>query len=685
MTNDRMGGISIGVDVGGTFTDVLAFDKSRGTFRAVKVPSTPEDQSKGFVHGIEAVGADLAHVDEVVHGTTVATNAVLERKGARCGLITTRGFRDLLELGRRTRPQPYGMFGYFEPLIDRELRREVTERMSAQGDIVRPLDESEVSEVVRELIEAGTEALVIHFLHSYANPIHEQRCAAIACKLWPNPFVTTGSGILAEMREFERGSTAAINGYVQPRMSRYIGNIARRLVDNGLASELLVTQSNGGAIAASLVTDHAVRTVLSGPAAGAIAAAEIARQAGYPDVITGDMGGTSFDAALIIDGTPAISADKDIAYGLPIRVPMVDIHTIGAGGGSIARVNSAGLLQIGPESAGSFPGPIGYGRGGTEPTITDANLLLGRLNPQNLTGARPADLGAIERVIAERIGCPLGLSVMDAAAAMVRIADIQMAAALRLVSVERGHDPRRFAYLPFGGAGPLHAVALARELGIPTVIVPRFPGLTSALGCLLANLRHDFVQTINRPLDEVTAADMDHVLSEQRAAGERLLERESASIQSIEVRAEAELHYQGQIHMLGVPVQALGADPVAIGRAFEMAFKARFAIELPTMTVVVANLRTAIFGRRAPIDLMAFAPKDHGLPQHPAATRPVWFAGSVVPTPVYRREDLAIGVQFRGPAIVEQMDTTVVLDPATSARVDRLGNLVLSLDPEGNP
>lgn len=671
--------MSIGVDVGGTFTDVLLFDKARGTFRTAKVPSTPEDQSNGFINGIEAVGVDLARVDDVVHGTTVATNAVLERKGARCGLLTTRGFRDILELGRRTRPYSYGMYGYFEPLIDREFRREVSERMSPHGKVISPLDEDEVRGVVSALLAAGAEALVIHFLHAYANPAHERRCAEIARGIWPNGFITTGSAILSEMREFERGSTAAINGYVQPRMSRYISNIDRRLKAGGLRNELLVTQSNGGAVAASLVKDNAVRTVLSGPAAGAIAAAEISSQAGYPDVITGDMGGTSFDAALIVGGTPAVSSDKDVAYGLPIRVPMVDIHTIGAGGGSIARINKAGLLQIGPESAGSFPGPIGYGRGGTASTITDANLLLGRLNPKGMTSAAPADLAAIEHAIVRDVGKPLDLSAVEAAAAMIKVADIQMAAALRLVSIERGYDPRRFAYLPFGGAGPLHAVALARELRIPTVIVPRYPGLTSALGCLLANLRHDYVQTINRPLNDVSAADIADVLAQQADAGRGLLEKESAALISVEFLRTAEIHYQGQIHMLTITVSER-PDTAVLARDFEAAFKSRFAIELPGMTMVLANLRTAVIGKRAPIDLSAFASDTPTESTAPAASRSVWFEGGYMETPIYRREALAVGQSIQGPAIVEQMDTTVVLDPRTRGDVDRSGNLILTIN-----
>src|ERR1043165_8160286 len=366
----------IGVDVGGTFTDLLALDPEHGIFRVAKVPSTPEDQSVGFIDGLAALETDLAAVAALVHGTTVATNAVLERKGARCGLITTAGFRDVLELGRRTRPNPYGMTGSFEALIPRDLRAEVPER----------IDEAAVRREVHRLREHGAEALVIHFIHAYANPAHEQRCAQIAREIWPNQFVTLGSDVLREVREFERGSTAALNGYAQPIVSRYLGRLSQNLRGAGLRNELLVMQGNGGMMAAGTAIDLAVHTIMSGPAAGAIAAARIGAQAGHPNLVACDMGGTSFDVTLIAAGEPALSAEKDIAYGVPLRVPLVDIHTIGAGGGSIARITRAGLLQVGPESAGAHPGPIAYGRGGTAATVTDANLLLGRLNPDRLTG-----------------------------------------------------------------------------------------------------------------------------------------------------------------------------------------------------------------------------------------------------------------------------------------------------------
>src|SRR5580693_6677575 len=671
----------IGVDVGGTFTDLLALDPERGVFRVAKVLSTPEDQSVGFIDGLSVLETDLAAVAALVHGTTVATNAVLERKGARCGLITTAGFRDVLELGRRTRPNQYGMTGSFEALTPRDLRAGVPERIDAAGRVLTPLDELAVRQEVRRLCERGAEALVIHFIHAYANPAHEQRCGEIAREIWPNRFVTLGSEILREVREFERGSTAAFNGYVQPIVSRYLGRLSQNLRNAGLSNELLVMQGNGGMMAASTAIDLAVHTVMSGPAAGAIAAARIGVQAGHPNLVTCDMGGTSFDVSLIAAGEPALSAEKDIAYGVPLRVPLVDIHTIGAGGGSIARITRAGLLQVGPESAGARPGPIAYGRGGTAVTVTDANLVLGRLNPDRLTGvAAGAPMGRIAAALEEQIGVPLGLDRIAAAAAILAVTTNQLAHAIRLVSVEKGHDPRDFALFAFGGAGPLHAIEIARELGIPTVLVPRFPGITSGLGCVLAPVRHDFVQSTGQPLADVTSAQIDGRFANQAATGRRLLDQDGVPLAEIVVRHEVDLLFHGQSHVFRVQVTAPDFDPCAVLADFIERYKARVDIELPEMTAMLVNLRTTVIGRRAPVDLAIFAPAidGSGAPQ-PSGVRQVRFDGGWFDTAIFDRASLGRGARLAGPAIVEQPDTTVVIDPGATAVVDALGNLVISV------
>ena len=674
-----------GIDVGGTNTDLLMVDADTGTFRVAKVPSDVEDQSGGVMSALEAAGADLAAVGSVIHGTTIATNAVLERKGARCGLITTRGFRDVLELGRRTRPRNYGMTGSFEALIDRELRLEVDERMDARGRELVPLDEEQLRAALGQLRDFGAEAVVIHFLHSYTNPAHEERAAEIARELWPNDYVTISSEILREVREFERGSTAAINAFVQPVLSRYLGRLSDRLGAAGFPHGLQVMQGNGGIMAAEIAERTPVQTVMSGPAAGAIAAAHIGHQAGMANLIACDMGGTSFDVSLIRDGVPAVTAEKDIAYGVPVRVPMVDIHTIGAGGGSIAFVDAGGILRVGPESAGATPGPVCYGRGGTRPTVTDANVMLGRIDPAALSGIDAASgRDAVERALVEHVGRPLGLDAREAAAAILAVAGNQLASAIRLVSIEKGHDPRDFALFPFGGAGALHAVALARELGVPRVLVPRFPGITSALGCVLADVRHDFVHTLWRRLAEVDPADAESVLAAQAAEGRALIERERVPITGVEVIHEADLLYRGQSHVFRVAVPGRGFTHEGVAAALAERYKERFHIELHEMRPVLASLRTTVIGRRRAFDLeLLGGASAEAASAEPVARRAVYFGDESVETPIYARERLGPGARITGPAIVQQSDATIVIDPGATATLDRLGNLVIEVGKAG--
>ena len=671
----------LGVDVGGTFTDLLLVDQASGAMRIAKVPSTPADQSEGFMAGLAALGEAAGGFETVVHGTTVGTNAVLERKGVRCALITTRGFRDTLELGRRTRPNPWGMVGRFEPIVPRERRFEVTERVDAAGAAITPLDEDEVREAAEAARAAGAEALVIHFIHAYLNPAHERRAGAIAREVWPGVPVTLGSDILREVREFERGSTAALNGYIQPIMTRYLARIASRLRAGAVESELLVMQGNGGMMSAAIAGEKAVQTVMSGPAAGAIAAARLGAAAGFPNLISCDMGGTSFDIAMVQGGVPATTTEKDIAYGMPLRVPMVDIQTIGAGGGSIARVDEGGILRVGPESAGAVPGPICYGRGGQDVTVTDANLLLGRIDPRAIGGLeRPPDIDALCRIVRERIAGPLGLDETEAAAAILRVVDHQMAGAARLVSVDKGHDPRDFALFAFGGAGPMHATAIARELGVPHVLVPRFPGITSALGCVLADVRHDFVRTLHQPLEEVDAAEADRILAEQAAEGRALLAGEGVTVAAVEVAHEADLFYRGQSHVFRVPVGEGGFDAAGLRESFAALYRERFDIVLPEMPPILVNLRTAVCGVRPPLDL-SLADADAGASAEgaPVETRPVHFDGAWVETPVYRREDLPGDAAIAGPAVIQQLDTTILVEPGSEARADALGNLVIAV------
>jgi len=672
-----------GIDVGGTFTDLIAFDDATGEVRVAKVPTTPDNQAAGVLAALEQAGLALPELDAIIHGTTATTNALLERRLPRVGLITTAGFRDVLELGRRTRPTPYGLTGTFVPLVPRELRCEVPERLDASGEVLVPLDEAAVAAAVRQLLAAGCESLAIHFLHSYRNPAHELRAGEIARALWPNGWVTLGHAVLSEYREYERGVAAAVNASVQPVLHRYLARLREGLAAGGFRRELLVMQGNGGTSAASVAHEFAVSSVMSGPASGVIAAAATGQAAGLPRLITYDMGGTSSDVALVEDGRPRLSAELELEYAMPIHVPMVDVHTIGAGGGSIARIDDAGLLQVGPRSAGARPGPVCYGRGGTEPTITDANLALGRLDPGRLLAVdTPVTLARVREVIERRIGEPTGLDADAAAAAILRVANDRMAGAIRMVSLARGYDPRDFALFAFGGAGPLHACALARELGIPRVLIPARPGLTNALGCAVADLRHDFVRTLNIPVPELPADLVGRVLESQVAEGRDMLDREGVAVESVDTLFEADLQFQGQSHLLTIPLASAGVTGAEIQSAFEQAYWHRFQVELPEVRAVLVNLHTAVIGRRRTLSL-------HALGQgQPAASleaalrtrRPVWFDGGWCDTPVYPRDALPRDAVFPGPAIVEQLDTTTVVEPGFTARRDPLGNLLLETD-----
>ncbi len=673
-----MAGQIIGVDVGGTFTDLVLIDGA-GTAHIAKVPTTPENQAFGVLAAIGETGAALSAVRTVIHGTTATTNALLERKLARVGLLTTRGFRDVLELGRRTRPQPYGLKGRFEPLIPRELRLEVSERIDADGDVIEPLNADDVRTGCEFLLARGCEALVIHFLHAYRNPVHERHAAEIADEIWPNRFITMGHAILSEYREYERGVTAAVNAAVQPVLHRYLSRLGDDLAQQGYGHDLLVMQGNGGTVSAGVVTERAVNTVMSGPASGVMAAAHTGARAGYANLLTYDMGGTSCDVGLIRDAIPQVSSELELEYAMPIHVPMVDVHTIGAGGGSIARIDEAAMLQVGPESAGAIPGPICYGRGGTRPTITDANLALGRLNPETLLAVdRAVTLDDVRDAILRQIGKPLGLDADDAAAAILQIANTRMAGALRIVSLARGHDPRDFALFAFGGAGPLHAVALARELGIPKVLVPARPGITNAIGCVVADVRHDYVNTVNTPLDVLDMREVRMIVEEQMAEGRLAIEREGVEIESVTDVFDADMQFQGQSHILTVPIPGSRVTRDELRQLFERAYWDRFAVELPEIRPVLVNLHTAVIGRRAHADVAALAaPAPAGA--GPSARRRVWFPDGWRDTPVYRRSGIGRGASLDGPAIVEQMDSTIVIEPGCRAEADALGNLIVSL------
>ncbi|RWE28549.1 MAG: hydantoinase/oxoprolinase family protein [Mesorhizobium sp.] len=681
---DSLGSVVAGIDVGGTFTDLLLIDgKDGGKVYLAKTPTTVDNQAFGVVSALGATGFPVDGIDLIVHGTTTTTNAVLERRLARTGMITTRGFRDVIELGRRTRPQPYGMTGTFVPVIPRNLRLEVSERVEASGAIRTPLDEAEMRDAVQALIAAGCESLVIHFLHSYANPSHERRAAEIAAEFWPNGYITTGHALLSEAREFERGVTASVNASVQPILERYVERLRKELADKGYARDFLIMNGNGGMISARFVTRESAKTVMSGPASGVIAAAYTGKRAGFENLVTYDMGGTSTDVALIRNAEPAVSNEIEIEYAMPIHVPMVAVHTVGAGGGSIARVDAAGLIQIGPESAGANPGPICYGRGGVEPTITDANLVLGRLAPKKLLAVdNPVTSERVTGIFEDRIGKATGLSGVEAAGAVLRLGNMKMAGAIRMVSVSRGHDPRDFALFAFGGAGPLHATALARELGLPKVLVPARPGITNALGCVVADLRHDFVNTINQPVALLDEAQLHQVLERHWNEGEELIAKEAVKPATIRVTHSADMQFVGQTHIVNVQLPSSSVTRAALQGLFEKAYFARFKVELPEIRANLVNLNTSVTGVRPAIDLSRLIDpvgRAKTLKEARREIRPVWYAGHWHDTPVYIREKLPLDAVIEGPAILEQMDATTVLEPGDRARCDADGNIIIDI------
>ncbi len=675
----------VGVDVGGTFTDLFFLDAAAGRFRTAKVPSNRGDEAVGFLEGLKTFGP-VAQLGSIVHGTTVGTNALLERKGARTALITTRGFRDVLEMRRRDRRHTWGLWGDFVPVIDRDLRFEVTERVLADGTIRDAVDLNEVSAAASAARAAGAEALAIVFINAYANPANEQAALAAARAVWPNDDIVSSSQILPEIREFERTSTTALNAYLQPVVGGYLKKLDDALHGEGFSGRFHIVQSNGGVMSTATARRLPVRTALSGPAAGVIAAASIARAAGYPNVITGDLGGTSFDVSLVVDGKTSLAAQTTIDFGLVIRTPMIEISTIGAGGGSIAHVDAGGLLQVGPESAGSRPGPVAYGQGNTRPTLTDANIVLGRINADRPIGGKlkRLDVEAAKAAIEEHVARPLGIGTMEAAEAIVRIADGRMAGAIRLVSIERGHDPSGFAAVPFGGGGALHAGALIKDVGLKCALVPRYPGVTSALGCVIADIRHDQVQTLNLTLDALDEAALDRRMVAEADEARAVVEAAGLAVERIDVVFELDMHYVGQTHTVAVPLPVdirdgtTGIDRSVVSAAFDRAYKEQFSRLLPGVPAKIVNLRTAAIGRRPAFDLKALAPRGEGsIEAARTGARPVWFAGAWHDTAIYARLDLPVGAVIHGPAILEQPDATTLVDPDLVARVDALGNVIV--------
>ena len=670
----------IGVDIGGTNTDLIFVDAAAGRLVTAKVPTTSGDQALGLVDGLAALHVDLSEVDLLIHGTTVATNAAIERKGARCGLITTEGFRDVLELRRRDRPQTYGLRAEFEPLIPRRDRLEVPERVSAEGSVLVPVDVAAVEAAARALRDQGCEVLVIAFLHAYANPEHERQARAAAQKVWPNDDIVIASDVLPALREFERTSTAVINGYVQPLIRRYLESVGTKLGAAGLRRDLLVVQSNGGVMAAPLAARFGANTILSGPAAGVTAAVAISRELGIRNSVSCDIGGTSLDICIIRDGAPGLTQQKSLGFGLPLALPMLDIEAVGAGGGSLARINRAGLLQVGPESAGSHPGPVCYGRGGSTPTVTDACLVLGLLDPEAAIGktrGAAMDRELARAAVADCIGGPLGTTAEGGAEAILTVVGAKMAGHVRRKLLERGLDPREFSLVAFGGAGPLHANRLLREVGLAQVVVPYYPGITSAMGCVLSRLRHDFLRTVNKPLSRLGGATLADICAEHVATGRMLLRDEGAAPDAIETGLGADMCYAGQSNVISVAFsEEEAASWDGVRRAFERAYAERYGRLLDGVDAVLVNTRVTVSSRAGLSTLSELISLPAGGAPQPRHTD-IFFGGRWIAAKLLDRHGLPAGSVTEGPALLLQADSTTFVEPGYRATVHPTGNILL--------
>ena len=682
---------TIGVDVGGTFTDFHARNEVSGKEIVFKRPSTPHDPGEAILKGLEemeqAHELHLTEVTRIAHGTTVATNALIQRKGATIAAVATKGFRDLLEIGRQVRPHMYDLnLDKPAPLASETMRFEVSERLNWQGKVVIPLTDAEVKKVAQEVVDSGAEAVAICFLFAYLNPTHERKLRDAILTLKPNMRISLASDVQPEFREYERFQTTAINAYLQPLLASYVEQLAKGLTNSVGSATLGINQSSGGLMSAERTAAFPVRTALSGPAAGAVGAAHIARDAERPFVITLDMGGTSADVALITDGDTEITFQRDVA-GFPIRLAMVDIDTVGAGGGSIAWFERDGLLKVGPISAGAVPGPACYGQGGTEPTVTDANLVLGRLSEAGLLDGtlplnRESAISAVQS-IADRIG----VSLEEASLGILAIAVSNMSRSVRRMSVERGHDPRDFTLMAFGGAGPLHARDVAAELGMSEVLVPPAPGIVCAQGLLVSDQKEDFVASVRLPLTEGAMTEAVKTISELTARAHSWFKAERLPEGGRSMQLSLDLRYVGQNFELIVPAASgpnLTSDALPNAKTLVTLFFAAhdraYGFHDENAPVEIINFRMTARGRLYDPSMKLEYEKNARLPL-PEKTRPVWFDNSeAIETPVYRREKLRPGVRFKGPAIIDQLDATTPIFPGDKVEVLAEGSILIQLN-----
>ena len=679
------------VDTGGTFSDFVYLNEETGAVTIAKLPSTPDDPSRAILSGLEALlaeGVAAADIGYFCHGTTVGTNALLEGKGVRTGLLVTEGFRGIYPVGEQARPYGTAIFDvmYDKPelLVPPSQTGEVKERVDFRGNVLRPLDEAALRDTVRELKAHDLESIAVCLLFSFLHPQHERRVREIVREEMPDCSISLSSEVLPQIREYYRLSTTVINAYLAPILARYIARLERRLAEAGVVTrQTYVMQSNGGTATFAAAPRRAVATVLSGPAGGVTTGAAACRSTGFDNVITFDMGGTSCDVALIKAGEPLMASRGQID-GRDLAVPMLDINTVSAGGGTIAAIDRFGALRVGPQSAGAAPGPACYGRGGDNPTITDCNLVLGYLGEDNfLGGTMRLDAAKARDVITAKIAQPLAVDISAAAEGIIRIIDVKMAEAIKAISTMRGHDLRDFMLLAFGGAGPLHAGRLARDLGMAGVIVPLYPGVFSAMGLLMSDVRHDYVQSKLTPLADITAEAVNAMFAQLTAQAAEELRGDGFAGDRIRIERALDMRYAGQGYEIAIPcpAQPLAADGLtALRTSFDAQHKAMFGHMAPEEPAEIVSYRVRGIGLLPPVAMPRFKRAGTALAGARRETRRVRFDGSERDCPVYQRERLDVGLDIAGPAILDQLDCTTVICPGQVARVDEWKNLILTME-----
>jgi N-methylhydantoinase A len=678
-----MGDYRVAVDVGGTFTDMIVHNERTGEARVAKTPSVPANPAVAIMNALQKAGLTPSDMSFFAHGSTVGTNALITRKLPRTAVVATTGFRDIHEIRRGTKPDLWDAYAdVAPPYVKRRDRFEVPERIDYQGNVLAPLDEAEARRVAKLMARRGYEAVAVTFINSYMNGDHETRMKEIIQEEMPGVFVCTSFEILPEIFEHERFSTTIINAALAPVVSKYLASLTDQLRGGGYAGDVLVLHSGGGVMTAEAISKNAARIAVSGPAAGAMAGAFFAQQCGFPNAISFDMGGTSADISLMFNGEVRVSNEWSVEYGYPIMFPSIEIVTIGAGGGSVAWIDDGGSLRNGPQSQGADPGPAAYRRGGTEATNTDANLTLGRLSPGGLLGgAMPLDKEAAEQAVATKVGGPLGYDAVKAADAVIQVANANMADAVRLISIRRGYDPRDFCLVSFGGAGSVHAADLARELDIPAVVVPPYPGITSALGCLLVDVRHDLFRTYLASADGASVDAVEAEFQKLEAEARERLKAEGMTGDRVQLRRQMDMRYVGQWRSLTVPVSTpLGANLQGSLDRFHAEHQREYSFSNPAGAVEIYGLRVVGIGlvekpefpKRSAAGILNDAIKE---------TRQVYFgeSGGFHTTVIYDRDKMPAGATFQGPAIIDQMDTTTVVPPDWRGEVDEHGNIVLRI------